>query len=144
MSLAGKLTETADLRRPTRKLTLIEALLRIVGIAAFAAYLGWNIRWLSQGLIPGSLFQAFTGLPCPTTGGTRAIACLLSGEWQRSLLFNPLAVPMLGLLLLSAGLLVRARVLHGRYFLPYSIFTAWVVVLLLAWIAKLALPREYW
>lgn len=66
------------------------------GLAAFAP---WIVLWAvlaapdgSRGWWPTSRFLAWTGLPCPLCGGTRALTALLEGEIGRSLVLNPLAL----------------------------------------------------
>ncbi len=68
-------------------------LLCILAVALFIVWCGWNLFWLSRGQPPSALFRALTGLPAPTTGGTRAGKALLAGDWRESLRWNPLAVP---------------------------------------------------
>lgn len=49
--------------------------------------------WLRWGLpLPECVFARWTGLPCPSCGGTRALKALLNGEWATAFLFNPLLV----------------------------------------------------
>jgi hypothetical protein len=51
---------------------------------------------------------AITGLPCIFCGTTRALHCLLNGDWPRALYFNWLAFPLLGgAILFLATLLVE-------------------------------------
>jgi Na+-driven multidrug efflux pump len=44
------------------------------------------------GLWPRCLFRAWTGLPCPFCGGTRALRALARGDWVEALYHNPLAL----------------------------------------------------
>jgi hypothetical protein len=47
---------------------------------------------LGLALLPTCLLRAATGVPCPTCGGTRAAAALLSGHLTDAFAFNPLLV----------------------------------------------------
>jgi hypothetical protein len=109
-----------------------------------AIYVFWNAMWLLQGSMAPSLFTAFTGLPCPTTGGTRAMHCLLAGDVAGSVLYNPFTLPILGLFAASlAWLLVRwAR--GRRAVLPTALAWSWLVLLGAAWVCKLLSPRSHW
>ncbi len=107
-------------------------------------YLAWNSWWLSQGQVPESLFTAITGFPSPTTGGTRAVMCLLKGEWRESFLFNPCAIPIVALLGWTIAVIVRQRFVQGRFAIPVVMFYTWVVLLAIAWLAKFATPTAYW
>ncbi len=40
--------------------------------------------------LPGCVFHALTGVPCPACGSTRAILALLAGDPRTALAFNPL------------------------------------------------------
>ncbi|MEX1090689.1 MAG: DUF2752 domain-containing protein, partial [Phycisphaeraceae bacterium] len=74
---------------------------RTAAITAAVCYAGWNAWWLAHGLVPPSLLAAATGLPSPTTGGTRAMMALGHGNWLASLRFNAMAVPISLLLVVS-------------------------------------------
>ena len=114
------------------------AVLRVVGAAVLVVYCGWQAFWLCQGRIPPALFLALTGLPAPTTGGTRAMMQLLRGDWQVSVYHNAMAVPLTLLFLLSGGWLLVQGLRRRRWRLPQGFFVAWLVVLAVAWITKLA------
>jgi uncharacterized protein DUF2752 len=118
--------------------------LRTLGVAFAVVYLGWNVFWLVQARIPPSLFIALTGYPCPTTGGTRAMKCLAAGDWQESLRYNPFAVPMTVLFVLTFGWLVAQLALRKRLSLPSWIVISWAVILPIAWIVKLTGDPAYW
>jgi hypothetical protein len=113
-------------------------------LAAFGAYLVWNIGWLVSGRIPPSVLLVFLGLPCPTTGCTRSLLALLHGDLRASLLWNPFTIPILFLLMLSLHSLVLAAVRKRELVLPGWMGTAWWAVLLMAWISKFMLGRAYW
>lgn len=74
--------------------------LTLLPVALFA------LAWLPPSDLPGWLpfatsCGAVTGLPCIFCGATRALHCLLEGEFGRALYFNWLAYPLLaGALLL--------------------------------------------
>jgi hypothetical protein len=112
--------------------------------ASFAAYLSWNIIWLASGRIPPSAIRALLGVPCPTTGCTRALLSLLRGHLQGSLLWNPFLVPILILLGLSLQMLTLAALRKNELVLPKWMGGAWWSVLVMAWIAKFVLGRAYW
>ena len=49
------------------------------------------IFWLQGNLpVPGCPFAHWTGVPCPTCGGTRALRALISGQPAEALFWNPL------------------------------------------------------
>jgi len=125
-------------------LTPAERLLRAFAIALATVYLFWNAFWLAHLQVPASLFTAFTGLSCPTTGGTRAMLALCDGRLLESLRYNALAVPIAALFLSSLGL-VAAQLLRGsKVRMPRWLFLAWVGVLALAWALKLATDPRFW
>src|SRR5437899_2379163 len=103
--------------------------MRILAWALLAAYLVWNVYWLTRGRIPPSLFLALTGLPAPTTGGTRSILRLLEGDWRESLRCHPLAVPIALLFLLSLGWLLGRGLTRRRLVLPEWFLWTWGVCL---------------
>lgn len=111
---------------------------------AFALYLGWNLAWLAAGRIPPSVLRALLGLPCPTTGCTRSIVALLHCDLRGALLWNPFTVPILILLAVSLGMLFVAGLRRRELVLPRWVGTAWLTLLLAAWIAKFLLGRAYW
>lgn len=65
-----------------------ELLFGLVALASLA------VGWLAVphlGNLPfGCVFKAVTGWPCPTCGGTRALAALAAGEVLQALRANPL------------------------------------------------------
>lgn len=48
-------------------------------------------------------FRSLTGLPCAMCGGTRSASSLIAGDWHQALYLNALAIPVLGVMLLAAG-----------------------------------------
>jgi hypothetical protein len=97
----------------------------------------WQVVWLGQGRLPPALFLAITGLPAPTTGGTRSVLCLLRGDWRGSLHYNAMAIPITLLALGSAAWAVGQAFRRRRVRLPRGAGIAWVIVLGLAWSIKL-------
>jgi hypothetical protein len=71
---------------------------------------------LATPLLPTCLFHAWTGLPCPGCGTTRAALALLDAEPLTALSFNPLAATG-GALFLVGGLVAPVWVL-GRGPIP--------------------------
>jgi hypothetical protein len=123
---------------------ITSTMLRCLAAALLVVYLAWNLFWLSQRAIPPSLFAAMTGLPCPTTGGTRAFCCLLEGDVRESLRFNAMTIPLLAMLFAT---LAAAACRHrpGRAVsLPPWFVSVWLGLLLVAWVMKLASPPSYW
>ena len=118
--------------------------LRCAAAALLVVYLGWNAYWLVQARLPPSLLKGLTGLPCPTTGGTRSIQALCRGEVAESLRYNPMTLPLVGLFCVSAiwpmALWMRGR----RPSIPSWIGVGWVAVLGIAWLAKLLGDPQYW
>lgn len=118
--------------------------LRYFGALSFTCYCIWNVYWLAQGKIPPSIFLFMTGLPAPTTGGTRAIVQLSQGDWRQSLRYNAMALPLIFLLVLSLGWLACQAFARKRLNLPLAVFWAWVMVLGVAWVLKLVGDPMYW
>ncbi len=118
--------------------------LRVVATGMLALYILWNLYWLAQARVPPSLFLGLTGLPAPTTGGTRSILRFLDGDWRGSLAFNAMTLPILALFVYSVGLLLLRFVRHRRLRLPGWTTWAWLIVLTTAWVLKLTGSPEYW
>jgi hypothetical protein len=132
-----------DLRKRDWRWAL-QKFLRIAAIVGFAAYCVWNVYWLSRGQIPPSMFLSATGLPAPTTGGSRAVFHFCRGEAQESLRYNAMAIPILLLFILSIGWLARQVATRRRLLLPFGFFWAWLLVLSVAWVLKLTGDPQYW
>lgn len=112
-------------------------MLRCLAVALISVFAAWQVFWLSSGQLPPALFLAITGLPAPTTGGTRSLICLLRGDWVGSLHHNAMAVPIT-LLAISCVTLVITQAIRGRPArLSRHTGIAWLVVLGLAWSIKL-------
>jgi hypothetical protein len=121
---------------------------RFVLRTAFAGlaliYFGWNLYWLVQLRLAPSLFQALTGLPCPTTGCTRSMLALLRGELSESLRYNALTVPICLLLAATCSQLLGQGLARKRLALSSWLVWVWAVILPLAWLLKLAGNPAYW
>jgi len=115
-----------------------------LGYTALAVYVAWNVWWLGQGAIPPSILRHVTGVPAPTTGMTRSVLALVHGDVGRSLLWNPCAVPVAVLYLVTGGVLVLRFVRRETLRLHPALASTWIGVLLLAWLAKLALGPTWW
>lgn len=75
---------------PARRWWLAGALLVLAALAG-TWYL-WHFTPGSSGWFPECLFHRVTGLYCPGCGSTRAVHCLLHGQWRLALQMNPLIV----------------------------------------------------
>jgi hypothetical protein len=117
---------------------------RRIGIAAFGVYVLWNVYWLSHRTLPPSILLAACGLPAPTTGGTRAAASLLRGDFRDSLYWNAFLVPIVLLLVASGVSLSVSLMKRRRLVLPVVVARLWLVVLASAWITKLLQGRGAW
>jgi hypothetical protein len=117
---------------------------RILATVLFVGYVVWNGYWLCLGRVPPSLFLAVTGLPSPTTGGTRSVQQLWQGNWRESLKWHPLAVPIILLFLLSLGWLGWQALTRQRLRLPEWFLWAWGICLGISWVVKLLGDPQYW
>ncbi|MCA9213532.1 MAG: DUF2752 domain-containing protein [Planctomycetales bacterium] len=111
----------------------IKRIATTVGVSLFAFYLAWNAWWLSMLQIPPSIFWASTGLPSPTTGGTRSFLALLDGNISLSLRHNPATIPILATLFVTLWFVVR------RGSAPDWIRQIWVYLLFAAFVMKLVM-----
>jgi hypothetical protein len=118
--------------------------LRVMAVSLFAVYVAWNVWFLSRGRIPRSLMKGIFGLPAPTTGGTRSVECLLAGDLPGSLLWNAMTLPILALLLVSVAILFLRLVRRRPLRFPRWMSFAWLIVLTVAWVLKLAGSSAYW
>jgi hypothetical protein len=127
-----------------RQTTLCRSVLRATAIAFFAVYVAWNVYWLSHATVPPSLLKALTGLPAPTTGGTRSVRHILAGNWGESLRYNAMTLPI-GLLLVTSLACLGWQGLRGRRLsLPTWMVWSWAAVLSIAWALKLCSDPRYW
>ena len=65
------------------------AIVLLLGAAGAAAVVPWAP--LLARLVPACPFHAWTGLPCPGCGTTRAVVALATGDLPAALALNPLA-----------------------------------------------------
>lgn len=129
------------MRHQTR---VIKALVRPLALGAFGFYLLWNAVWLASGKIPISILTAFSGIPCPTTGGTRSLLAALQGHWLEAFLWNPLTPAYVLLMVYSAVKLARQSIRRERLALPSVIARLWILAVAVGWVAKLAIGPKYW
>lgn len=119
-------------------------LLRYGAIFCATLYVVWNLAFILQGKIPPSMLTGLTGLPSPTTGGTRSISHLLHGDLQESLRANLFAFPISACFSVTL-LLLGAQLLHHKPLsLPRWLVGTWGILLLSAWIFKLTGDPTYW
>jgi hypothetical protein len=71
--------------------TLAAVLAGGVATAAVLAAVAAPVAPALARLLPGCVFHALTGIPCPACGTTRAALALLAGDPFAALGFNPLA-----------------------------------------------------
>ncbi|MCU0787564.1 MAG: hypothetical protein MUC91_05140 [Verrucomicrobia bacterium] len=93
----------------------------ILGTVAFFLYVGWNVRWLVQGRIPPR-----------------------EGNGSIAFLWNPFTLPFCALLIFTAGEIAWKRARRRRLVLSHTLALAWPVLLLAAWITKLAMGPRWW
>jgi Protein of unknown function (DUF2752) len=115
--------------------------LKILALLGLGYYLFHNLLHLLQGHLAPSLLTTWTGLPCPTTGGTRSLLAYADGQWLEGFYWNPFSLPLLALALLSLGYLLRLRTPHH---LPPWLGSSWLVTLTLAWLTKFILGSQWW
>ncbi len=113
--------------------------LRCLAFALFAVYVGWNLLHVFLLQIPASLSVALAGIPCPTTGGTRALVAMSQGDVMGSLAWNPFAVPILLLVAASCTKLASNWFKSKRFRLSQRWLRCWMWLLGVAWITQLSL-----
>lgn len=118
--------------------------LRPLSLGLFAFYLVWNAVWIGRGRVPPSILHEITGIPCPTTGGTRSFMALCRGDWLQALLWNPLVPVYLVLFAYSLFVLMRQALRGERLVLKPAIGWMWFAALAMGWAAKFALGPKYW
>jgi hypothetical protein len=128
----------------SRRVRILLESQRVVAAFLFAGYGVWNLYWLIQAKIPPSIFLKVTGWPCPTTGGTRAMIQLWAGNWQESLRYNAMALPIVCFSLLNIAWLLVQLFFGKRLCLPFSFFWVWMAFLSAAWVLKLTGDPMYW
>ena len=122
----------------------IVCLERSLACGLLIVYCGWNAYWIGHWQVPQSLFRALTGLPCPTTGGTRSLVCLFRGGWEESFRWNVLTVPIIVFFTFTLSSLVRCLIARKPLRLNDSFLLAWAVLLAVAWVCKLLGNSNYW
>jgi len=122
----------------------VHFVLRTAAAAMLVVYVLWNLFWLAHARVPPSLFLGLTGLPGPTTGGTRSFFLLLHGDWRGALAYNAMTVPILGLLVFNVACLAIQVIRRQRLRLPNWTLWAWLGVLGLARVIKLTGSPAYW
>lgn len=90
---------------------------------------------LVPGAVPACPFLAITGCPCPTCGGTRALAGLYEGNVAAAIRANPL-LTILALAIAASGLLAIVLAVTGTRFPAWSTGRrgrrlAWLAILLI-------------
>ena len=111
----------------------LHILLRWFAFALLFVYAAWNVLQLSMWRLPPSLLVAFTGIPCPTTGGTRAMVALWHGDVATSLQWNPLAVPIAALTLVTVVYVISLAARRKRLRLSNGWLFTWLGLLAIAW-----------
>jgi len=127
-----------------RQARLTGLLIRPVALGLFGFYLVWNVLWIAAGHLPVSILQAFTGIPCPTTGCTRSVLALLQGHWAEALRWNPLAMIYLFLFFWSAVVLIRQLLARRRLVLSPLMGRLWISALAAGWVAKFVIGPAFW
>lgn len=140
------MTRRGELHSPIKKNPRPIALriLRSIAIGFFIVYVCWNVTHLWLGLVPPSMLTGSTGIPSPTTGGTRSIRLLLEGRFSESLRANAMAIPISALFVVSMVWLLINLIRSKRFLLPRWMIYVWFGVLALAWLLKLVGDRQYW
>lgn len=113
-------------------------------LLCFGGYCAWNVSCLLSWQLPDSILRAVTGLPCPTTGGTRSAAAYLRGDWELGFWYNPLA-PVFPVLLLASGAILAQKLCRRQEpRLPSWLAQTWLWCLLIAWFVKLVVGPQFW
>lgn len=123
---------------------LTRRILKHVGIVAFCFYVAWNIYWLAHRTIPPSILRGIFGLPAPTTGMTRSLRALLSGDLAGSVFWNAFLIPVLLLFASSFVSLSISLLKRRRLVLPKPIAYSWFAILATAWLTKFIQGSPSW
>jgi hypothetical protein len=124
--------------------SLINRITRSVALGAFIFYLAWNAAWIAGKRIPPSILREIAGIPCPTTGGYRSFIAFCRGEFVQSFLYNPLMLVYILLFCYSMAVLLRQWIKRKRPVLSPFVAWIWCVSLMMGWVAKFVLGRQYW
>lgn len=119
-------------------------LFRKLAILIFVFYVFWNLYWISNYSIPPSIFNYFTGLPCPTTGCTRSLNCLFNKEYKQFFLFNVCTVPYIVLIGLSFFSILSNYILFGMLKISNYLALSWWFTLSIGWFFKFLIGKNYW
>ncbi len=84
----------------------------IYGFIALLALVAARFFPLS-GFMPGCVFKALTGFPCPTCGSTRSLVHLSHGRFLAALAMNPLVVTAVIVLVFVLICSTLTRLCHG-------------------------------
>ncbi len=90
------------------------------------------------------IFKSLTGLPCPTCGYSRAVGCLLRGEFLQSFLHNPGWIVWIALQLLLVYTGIRSLVTGKQAVIPGRMIIPLAVLILLTWVGKFLIGSEYY
>ena len=85
------------------------------------------------------MLTGLTGIPVPTTGGTRSMRALWQGDLIGSLYYNAFTLPIVGLTLFTLVHYLLRRGTNDRW-----LSRTWCILLAVAWLAKLLSPPETW
>lgn len=112
---------------------------RLIGLAVILVLLAAVRLAPLSSMRPICGFKNLTGLPCPLCGGTRAAQCILSGDFPHALYLNPLALPVVAVLV-AVALVFFIELLRGRALADWdfwkrrlSPFIPLLVILMLLW-----------
>ncbi len=118
--------------------------LSLLVVACLAGNALWWAWWAARGCLPPSVFRHLTHLPCPTTGIARSLGALARGNLPAFWLYNPLTLPILGLLAVTLAALALRLVRRQPLSLPRTYAYVWAAVLLAAWVVKFQMPCWTW
>ena len=124
--------------------TSLHRALCLLATSGFGAYVGWWCFWLFHGRLPPAPLKALTGLPAATTGCTRSLLSLMRGDVRAAILWNPFSILIVAMFLISIGWLAVRLMMRRKLLLPSWCLYAWMILLSLAWAAKLLGDPRYW
>lgn len=84
------------------------------------------------------------GIPAPTTGMTRSVLALFSGELSVSLRWNPFTLPVIFLFVYSLVIAGGNLCFRRDANLPRSLVLGWIICLAGAWFFKLWQGPDFW